>query len=272
MRPNDLRRVLLHEIEHIRRFDDWTHFLQQVGVAAFFFQPAVWWLNRLLTEERESACDDAVLAATGEAKGYAVCLARLAEAGLDRRVPAWATAAVSRPSLLRRRMMRILENGRDVSGRLSRPVLVASLTAAAVVLAAAARMPRLIEPQPMAWSSASLPAPAPDWQAQRTVATQVEKARVDRRAEAVLREAASRRAAAAAPSRPMAGRELAGAAVPVGVHPVQMPEATAWRVVEMQTVEWQWNGREQVTTTRMVFVVTGPQAARLLQNPPPVLF
>jgi hypothetical protein len=48
------------------------------------------------------------------------------------------------------------------------------------------------------------------------------------------------------------------------------PQAEGWRVVEVQSL--QWNRQGEVTATRMVFVVTGPQAVRMLQNPPPVLF
>lgn len=277
--PADLRRVLLHELEHVRRGDHWTHVLQQILMAALFFQPAAWWLNGFLTEEREAACDDAVLAATGEARGYAACLARLAETGLERRMPAWAAGAISRPSLLRRRVMRILQNGRDVSNRLSRPAMVASLAAVAVVLTAAARLPRLVLPQPVAWpESAALPSLHPQWEAQRTqAATAIAKARVDAEAVASLRHNARLVATGVAAPKPHAvlvadatGRSRALLREPRNHGAVSTPVASAWRIVEVQRV--QWNRQGQVTATRMVFVVTGPQALRLLQNPPPVFF
>lgn len=277
---DDLRRVLLHELEHIRRGDNWTHVVQQIFMAALFFQPAAWWLNRLLAEEREAACDDAVLAATGEARDYAACLARLAATGLQRRMPVWAAGAISRPSLLRRRVMRILQGGRDVSNHLSRPALAALLAAAAVVLTAAARMPRFVLPQPVAWSSAAAsPSLHPQWEAQRAqAATAMARARIDARVAATLHQGLAARMVASHPSSSkdhiplLADATDRSRSMPRGLQPVATaaPEVKEWRVVEVQSL--QWNQYGQVTATRMVFVVTGSEAMRLLQNPPPVLF
>jgi beta-lactamase regulating signal transducer with metallopeptidase domain len=77
--PEELNQILLHEIAHLRRRDDWTNLAQQIVKALFFFHPAVWWIERKLSLEREMACDDAVLAATAQPRAYAECLAHLAE-------------------------------------------------------------------------------------------------------------------------------------------------------------------------------------------------
>ncbi len=274
----DLRRVLLHELEHVRRGDHWTHVLQQMLMAALFFQPAAWWLHGFLTEERESACDDAVLVATGEARSYATCLARLAESGLDRRLPAWVAGAISRPGLLRRRVMRILQGGRDVSNHLSRPVMVASLAAVVLALAAAARLPRFVQPQPVDWpESAALPVLHPHWEMQQAqAATNLAKSRIDTDT-ASLRKNALSMAAHEAVVKPhvtlLADNTDRSRALRRGQQEListPAPPANTWRVVEVQSLRWNREG--EVTATRMVFVVTGPQAVRLLQNPLPVLF
>src|SRR6267142_5213273 len=58
----DLNQVVLRELAHLRRWDDWTNLAQKIAKALFFFHPAVWWIEKKLSLEREIACDDAVLA------------------------------------------------------------------------------------------------------------------------------------------------------------------------------------------------------------------
>ena len=77
--PAELNQVLLHELAHLRRWDDWTNAVQKVVKALLFFHPAVWWIEERISLEREMACDDAVLAETSSPRAYAECLATLAE-------------------------------------------------------------------------------------------------------------------------------------------------------------------------------------------------
>ncbi len=57
----DLRRALVHELEHVRRRDWLTQCLARVVAAGYWFHPAVWIAWRQLALEAERACDDAVL-------------------------------------------------------------------------------------------------------------------------------------------------------------------------------------------------------------------
>lgn len=76
---HELEAVVVHELAHILRWDDWTKLLQKVIEAVFFFNPAIRWIGRQLELEREVACDDRVVAQTGEPTEYARCLTRLTE-------------------------------------------------------------------------------------------------------------------------------------------------------------------------------------------------
>jgi beta-lactamase regulating signal transducer with metallopeptidase domain len=145
---DELHAVVLHELEHLRRFDDWTNLLQQIIAAVFFFHPAVWWLESRLSLEREMACDDAVLARVPDPRGYAKCLLTLAEKSIVRRGLALAQAAVSRVQQLSARIARILDAGRPGNTQLWAPAL--SLVAVASVAGAVsiAWAPRLIAFQP----------------------------------------------------------------------------------------------------------------------------
>jgi beta-lactamase regulating signal transducer with metallopeptidase domain len=110
---SELHSILLHELAHLRRWDDWTNLAQKVLRAVFFFHPAVWWVERRMSLEREMACDDIVLAHTGNPRAYAECLVLLAEKSLLRRGVAFAQAAVGRMRQMSRRILEILDRRRS---------------------------------------------------------------------------------------------------------------------------------------------------------------
>ena len=74
----DLRRALIHELEHVRRGDWVTMCLARTVCAVYWFHPLVWIANRQLGLNAERACDDAVLQ-DFQAFGYADQLVALAE-------------------------------------------------------------------------------------------------------------------------------------------------------------------------------------------------
>jgi beta-lactamase regulating signal transducer with metallopeptidase domain len=76
---DQLRAVLLHELAHVRRYDLAVNVLQRLIEAFLFFHPAVWWISRRVSIERENACDDLVLALNYQRTQYAEALVRVAE-------------------------------------------------------------------------------------------------------------------------------------------------------------------------------------------------
>jgi beta-lactamase regulating signal transducer with metallopeptidase domain len=149
----ELKVVLLHEFAHLRRWDDWTNLAQKIVRTIFFFHPAVWWIERKLSLEREMACDEVVVAETANAQAYAECLVSLAEKNFFRRGVALAQAVVGHARDTSLRLARILDGKRPHSSRVFRPALgmVTVLVAFSVITLPEA--PKLI-----AFSSA---APAP---------------------------------------------------------------------------------------------------------------
>ncbi len=119
----ELKHVVLHELEHLRRRDDWTNLVQKLVKALMFFHPLVWWIERRLSLERELACDDAVLAQTESPRIYAQCLARLAEKSFLRRQVALAQAAVSRMHQLSSRVTQIMDLERPRTTKLWKPAI-----------------------------------------------------------------------------------------------------------------------------------------------------
>ena len=115
----DLEGILLHELAHLRRYDDWTNLVQQILRAVFFFHPAVWWISRRMTVDREIACDDHVLALTQRRQAYALLLTDFAG---QRQTQNWtaAPAAWINTNQLKERIGMILDKSRNASPRLAR--------------------------------------------------------------------------------------------------------------------------------------------------------
>jgi beta-lactamase regulating signal transducer with metallopeptidase domain len=79
MADDDLEAIILHELAHLLRWDDWTKLAQKIVQTLFFFHPAVYMVGRQLELERELACDEWVIAQTGAVDRYARCLTRLVQ-------------------------------------------------------------------------------------------------------------------------------------------------------------------------------------------------
>ncbi len=61
LRRGQFEAVTAHEQCHIRRRDNLTSACHMIVEAIFWFHPIVWWIGAKLVEEREQACDEAVL-------------------------------------------------------------------------------------------------------------------------------------------------------------------------------------------------------------------
>ena len=74
----ELKRVLVHELEHIKRGDWLVQVLARTVCAFYWFQPLVWIAWRQICLEAERACDDAVVIGN-EQTAYAEQLVKLAK-------------------------------------------------------------------------------------------------------------------------------------------------------------------------------------------------
>jgi beta-lactamase regulating signal transducer with metallopeptidase domain len=78
----DLDHVVLHELAHLARRDDWTNLIARIAAGLFALHPFATWVLRRIDADREIACDDWVVAMTGASKPYALSLARLVLRGV----------------------------------------------------------------------------------------------------------------------------------------------------------------------------------------------
>jgi len=72
-----LETVILHDLIHVRRWDPLVHRIQLAIETLLFYHPAVWWVSRVVSHEREFCCDAAVVRLTEDRLGYARALTEL---------------------------------------------------------------------------------------------------------------------------------------------------------------------------------------------------
>jgi beta-lactamase regulating signal transducer with metallopeptidase domain len=127
---DELEQIVLHEMEHLRRRDDWTNLFQKIALILFPLNPILFWIEQRLCMERELACDDCVLHFTTSRKSYAACLTSLAEHSLLRRGVSLALGAWEKQSELSRRVHRILSKPQTGMKRRTSNLVTGSLMAA----------------------------------------------------------------------------------------------------------------------------------------------
>jgi hypothetical protein len=165
--PEELKYILLHELAHLWRRDDWTNLAQKVLQALLFFLPSVWWIERRLSLDREMACDDAVLAHSGTPRGYAECLAHVAERSFLRRQLALAQAAVGRLRQLTTRVTMILDPNRPRATHLWKPAIPI-----VIVLAGLSALPASLTPSFIGFADSAPKAAELSAEADRTSGSQ----------------------------------------------------------------------------------------------------
>ena len=120
MDEEDFDQLVLHEVAHIARRDDWTMLLQRALEALLWFNPAVWIVGRQLVREREMACDEWVVATTRQPERYARSLFTLIELRLATAGLMASPGLAARESEIVRRVRMLLEQGREATAKLSR--------------------------------------------------------------------------------------------------------------------------------------------------------
>lgn len=136
--------IVEHEICHMRRRDNLTAALHMAVEAVFWFCPPVWWLGTRLVEERERACDEAVLEETRQPFAYAEGILNVCKFYVE--APLSCVAGVT-GSELKQRIARILSGQavRKLDAR--RKALVAAACVLAVGLPVTAGVVRAAQGQ-----------------------------------------------------------------------------------------------------------------------------
>lgn len=83
----ELLSIILHEAEHVRRYDDVQNLVHRIVWAVAFFCPGVRIALRQLALFREQICDDAAVNGVGDPVAYAITLTGMAQWAQGRGVP-----------------------------------------------------------------------------------------------------------------------------------------------------------------------------------------
>ena len=144
MSADDLDHVILHELAHVARRDDWSNLAGRVATALMGWHPAVAWVLRRIDREREIACDDWVVAATGAPRPYAASLARLFELCWTKDREMLATGMAGGGSQLGDRIEMLVRRTGEAAHRGSLARVVFCTAVLLALLVAGSRAPRLV--------------------------------------------------------------------------------------------------------------------------------
>ena len=133
--PRQLEAVLAHELCHVRRRDNLTSAIHMLVEAIFWFHPLVWWIGARLVDERERACDEAVLSLGSEPQVYAEAILNVCKSYLES--PLRCVSGVT-GSDLKKRIQAIL------TGRVAGELNFAKRVALAVAGIAAVALPVIV--------------------------------------------------------------------------------------------------------------------------------
>lgn len=137
----DLRRALIHELEHVRRFDWTTQLAARAACALLWFHPLAWMAWRRLSLEAECACDDAVIQHE-EGADYAEQLVQLARRYVHG-VQAPAIGMAHRSDLSAR--VRAILDARQQRGRAGLPSIVTAAALSLMVLISVAPLRAVVQ-------------------------------------------------------------------------------------------------------------------------------
>ncbi len=132
LQPPQLEAVLAHELCHVRRRDNLTSAVHIIVEAIFWFHPLVWWIGARLVEERERACDEAVLSLGNAPRDYAEGILNVCKSYLES--PLSCVSGVT-GSNLKKRIQSIL------TGRIARDLTFAKRLSLVLVGVAAVSLP-----------------------------------------------------------------------------------------------------------------------------------
>lgn len=124
-----LEAIIAHELCHVRRRDNLAAAFHMIVQSIFWFHPLVWWLGARLVDERERACDEAVLRLGNPPQVYAEGILQVCKFYLES--PLVCVAGVT-GSNLKKRIEGIMTHRMSKQLNLGRKLLLASFGVAAI--------------------------------------------------------------------------------------------------------------------------------------------
>ena len=122
--------ILVHELCHAARRDNLAAAAHAVVQALFWFHPVVWWIGARIVDERERACDEAVLQAGSARDVYADSILKTCQYSVE--APVLCMAGVT-GSALNKRMEQIMSSDARALNRTKKAILAVAAFATVVI-------------------------------------------------------------------------------------------------------------------------------------------
>ena len=158
----ETRHLLLHELAHLNRYDDWWLLVHRLVQAVLWWHPVIWFLSRKLDGERELACDEIVIEKTSR-RQYARTLVRVAEV-------ASGNSIALAPGVLRGDLTRRIESLLQVTARPGR----SARTRAGVAAASTIVLAVWLSPPSIRLALDAVPGPGPGVSDRTRIASQLD--------------------------------------------------------------------------------------------------
>src|SRR6266853_897462 len=126
-----LQAILAHEVWHVRRRDNLAAAIHMAVESVFWFHPLAWWLGARLVEERERACDEAVLELGTDRHVYAESILKICEFCVGS--PLACVSGVTGADL-KKRIVRVMTEGVMRKLDFSRRLLLSAAALAAIAV------------------------------------------------------------------------------------------------------------------------------------------
>jgi uncharacterized protein (TIGR03435 family) len=135
--------ILAHEMTHLQRHDNLAAAIHMLVEVLFWFHPMVWWMERRMIDERERACDEAVVRLGRSPEAYAegllkacrfcveaplACVSGITGADLARRVRAIMALPLGRHLGLKEKLLLALAAAMAIAGPVTFGVVRAAQT------------------------------------------------------------------------------------------------------------------------------------------------
>jgi len=143
-----LRAVVAHEQAHVERRDPARQLAASIYRSLAWFHPLAWWLRAELVELAEQASDDAAIAAAEDRVGYAEALLSFIERTPQR--VEWEGVTMANRQTRMRRIVRVLDNNRELSAPSSNRALAVLIVAALPLIYLATAMRPVLAQAPAA--------------------------------------------------------------------------------------------------------------------------
>jgi beta-lactamase regulating signal transducer with metallopeptidase domain len=171
LEPAEFESVLLHELAHVRRWDNLGSAVVHAIACVFWFYPPTWWIERKIALEAERACDQLVVGWGAPGESYAAGILKVCRLQIAAPLAGVSGIGSNLSERIEWIMSKRIGQPGGFLGSVAIAILAAAMTVAPFTVGFIARPMLAVRSEPVLQSPASIapePAPRPAVSALRT--------------------------------------------------------------------------------------------------------